>query len=228
MQSNYYIKNMVERISRGDFTYFLTENEYQDILPILHKEGLSYQVYKPYGEAEKVILYKAKVPKVKVYKIECSKPLTHSKILGTLFSLGIHSYFFGDIVMGEEIYIVILTSIEEHFLDHFTKIGKDPIHLTQVKFSEIAHYTRTYSDIYVKVPSLRMDAILSKLLRKSRTSMEELLGNKEVTCNGMIVMKGHLLLHSGDVFSVRGYGKYRYRGEIIGTKGYTIHLEKYM
>ena len=68
MKSDVYkINNAVEKIKTGKNTQFLDGRELKLVTGKLKKN--EYNVYYPYKDSEKVMLYTGKVPKVKLFKI---------------------------------------------------------------------------------------------------------------------------------------------------------------
>lgn len=227
MENNYFVKNMVERISRGDFTYFLTETEKRQVIALLSKQKKEAHLYKPYREAEKSILWVQRRPPVSVYEIESKHPLNHAMILGTLYAHSIKKEFYGDILIGEKNYIILLKNCEEYILHHIDEIGKGKVHFRKAKFSEIESYEREVIEICIKVTSNRMDAILSKLLKKSRTQVEDFFSFKQVFQNDEVLTKSHTILKEKDTFSIKGYGKYKCLKILFHNEKYEFYLQKY-
>ena len=83
----YNIKKNIDRLNRGYPTFFLEPNEVKEISKHLKKD--SFNIFRPFWEAEKVILYKDILPKVVLFKIITKDSLRHQDILGSIFSLNI-------------------------------------------------------------------------------------------------------------------------------------------
>ena len=103
MKNNYIIDKHIEKIYRYGYTDLLLPNEFLQVKNKLKKT--EYNVYKPYIDSEKVILYKKVKPEIVLYKIICSEPLRHQDILGSLFSLNLSIYVYGDIVIDDGVWI---------------------------------------------------------------------------------------------------------------------------
>lgn len=67
-----------------------------------------YNIYKPYKDSEKVILYSNTKPNVVLYEIVSNTPLKHQDILGTIFSLNIDETLFGDIIIDNNKYYIYI------------------------------------------------------------------------------------------------------------------------
>ena len=68
------------------------------------------------------------------------------------------------------------------------------------------------------VASLRCDGIVSAVWRLSRSQGQTLFSQKKVFVNGRLTENGSQTLKDGDTVSVRGFGKFIFRGEKHTTK----------
>ena len=78
----YKIDNTTERILSGKNSLFLDGKEYKNVIGRLKK--IKYEVYYPYKESEKVIIYTNDIPRVSLFKINCYDKLRHQDILGSI------------------------------------------------------------------------------------------------------------------------------------------------
>lgn len=214
MNEQYEIKKYVDDILNGKSTKFLDGKMQKEVSKRLKKKD--YLIYKPYKDAEKVIFYREK-PKVILFEILCKQELKHSDILGSLFALGIDSSLFGDIlIVNGHYYIYVLETMKEFFQFHFTMVGKYSITLEEKELSILEDYERTYEEIELLVSSERIDTVLSRLLNMNRNQIKEKMKQKEILFNYEWINQPSKILQEGDIFSIRRYGKYKYKG-IIGT-----------
>lgn len=232
MKRNVYeVEKNIERILKGEATGFLTLNVVKEIQSKLRKRD--YQVFTPYGDAEKVILYSMRYPKVRLYRIECYErdKISHSAILGSLFGLNITSEMFGDIVLYDEnFYVYILEDIHEFIVNQLTMVGNVPISLKEVDLDFLGHYEREYENHELIVASLRIDAIIARLIGCNREKVQVKIHEKLVLLNGEVLDKVSYSLKDGDIFSIRGYGKYVYKGIKSETKKekFVVLIKKYV
>ena len=96
----YEIKKNVDKIKRGGYTFFLAPNIYKEVSYRLNKK--EYDLYYPYPDSDKVIMYSDSIPKIKLYEIISYYPLSHREILGSLFGLNISNEVFGDIIVDND------------------------------------------------------------------------------------------------------------------------------
>ena len=82
--NNYFIVNMAEHVLNGDYTLFLNQSELKKVICILNKNKCKYEIYSPYLDAEKVIVYSDIIPDVSLLEILCK--LSLSIILSSNFS----------------------------------------------------------------------------------------------------------------------------------------------
>lgn len=225
----YKIKNAMEKIKNGRNTLFLDRRELKLVTSKL-KKG-EYNIYYPYKDSEKVMLYTVKVPLVKLFKINAVEKVRHQDILGSLFALNIDSSYFGDIILYDNCFYVYVTIELANFIkDNLTMVGKCKVMLQEVPLSLLRNYERAYEKHEVIVSSARIDSIVSSIINSSRAKAIEKIKNKEVIVNYEIMNKNSYVLKQDDVFSIRRYGKYKFVGIIKNTKknNYVIKYLKYL
>lgn len=227
-ENDYEIQKNLEKLYRGDHTNFLTINLQTKISNRLPKK--TFQIYYPYPDADKVILYRQKLPIIRLFKINSPKELQHSDILGSLFALNIRSEVFGDIVYHENnFYLYLLDDISDYVFQELKQVGSTPIALEEVQNTYLENYQRTYEEIKIIISSLRIDTILARLIGASREQIKTIIKTKQVLINYQLNFKPDYLIKEGDIFSIRGHGKYRFH-KIIGTtkkNNLIILLDKY-
>lgn len=232
MKKNVYeIEKNVEKLLRGNSTGFLTNVTNFEVLS--HLRSKDVHIFKPFEEAEKVILYKNNYPMVRLFRINCYKDdsLQHSSIMGSLFGLNITSEMFGDIVKYKDnFYVYLLDDICELVLDNFRMVGNINISLEEVDSNYLSDFKREYEKITLIVSSLRVDTIASKLIGCSRDIIVEKIRNQEILINDKPATKISNLIDINDIFSIRKYGKYKFRDIIGKTKkdNYIIEIDKYI
>lgn len=230
MKSDVYkINNAVEKIKTGKNTQFLDGRELKIVTGKLKKN--EYNIYYPYKDSEKVMLYTGKVPKVKLFKIYTVENIRHQDILGSLFSLNIDSSYFGDIVLFNGYYYVFVSKdLALYIKDNLKMVGNKKVSLEEVDLSVLDNYERKYEEKEIIVSSLRIDNIISGIINTSRKVALDKIKNKEVIVNYDVMNKNSYILKENDIFSIRRYGKYKFVGIVKSTKknNFIVRYLKYI
>lgn len=227
--NNYEVEKNIERIKQGKPTGFINQNIYQEINKKL--KNCDYNIYKPYKDAEKIILYTTSLPYIKIYKIESYNQLTHQSIMGSLFGLNISTETFGDIILHNNyFYIYLLNDISDLIVNELNRIGNYYVKLTEVDKNFLNSYEKDYEKIEIIVSSLRIDTIISRLINTNRDKAKIIIKNKQVTLNYNILNKNDYIIKENDVFSIKKFGKYKFIKIIKKTKkdNYIIWINKYI
>lgn len=230
-QNVYEIEKNVEKILRGGATGFLNGSIIKAVQSRLKKKD--YEVFKSFEEAEKVILYSYEYPSVRLFKIKCYKEneLKHSSIMGSLFGLNITNEKFGDIIKwNNDFYVYLLDDISTYVVDNLTMVGNVSVNLEEVPLNLLEDFKRDYEELELIVSSLRIDTVISRLIGCNRDSIGDKLRNNEIFLNDEVPRKSSDVLEVGDIFSIRKFGKYRFKRIIGRTKkdNFIISIDKYV
>lgn len=212
----YTVEKIVEKVLYSNSTNFV-EIKY---LNRVKKElkNVKYNIYEPFVGATKIILYN-KMPNIKIYEIISSNDLRHQDILGTLYSLNISDEMFGDVVIWNNRYfIIILSSIDNYINSNLTSIKNSKVDLIERNPYYLKDYKQEYEECIIIVPSIRVDVIVSKIINSSRSNALEKIKNGDIYLNYELLTKPTYMLKENDIFSIRKYGKYKFLGEINRTK----------
>ena len=230
MKSDVYkINNAVEKIKTGKNTQFLDGRELKIVTGKLKKN--EYNVYYPYKDSEKVMLYTGKIPKVKLFKIYTVENIRHQDILGSLFALNIDSSYFGDIVLFNDYYYVFVSEdLALYIKDNLKMVGNKKVSLEEVDLSVLDNYERKYEEKEMIISSLRVDNVISGIINTSRKIALDKIKNKEVIVNYDVMNKNSYILKENDIFSIRRYGKYKFVGIVKSTKknNFIVRYLKYI
>lgn len=159
-----------------------------------------------------------------------SDSLNHRDFLGALMHLGIERDTLGDIFIREKTgYIFCLEKMADYICKELTKIKHTNVkcELTDL---DIPALKPTLADEEFPAASLRLDGIIANLLKCSRNEALSLFKDKKVTLNGHVTGRNSILLKEGDVFSVRGHGKFIFSGSSGNTRKGKIyvHIKRYI
>ena len=227
---NYYVvEKNIEKILRNNYTNFLDPNIYSKVKNKL--KNYNYKTYYPYTDSEKVIIYTNDIPKIRLIEIISHDKLEHRSIMGSLFGLNIDSEMFGDIIItNNHYYIMVIENIYEIIMNELKMIGNKSIKLKEVELKILDNFKRNYQELEYVVPSLRIDVILTRILGKSRDDIKKLFLDDNIILNYEICKKINHILKENDIFSIRKYGKYKFIKVIKNTKKnkYIILINKYI
>ena len=213
----YKIDNSVEKVLHGKNTLFLDGSEFNLVKSRL--KGFNYNIYYPYVDSEKVIIYSKDIPAVSLFKINSYEKLRHQDILGSILSLNISSSYLGDIIIDQdEYYFYILDELKDFIKNNLFSIASSKVTLEEIPLSFMENYRRKYLSVETIVSSTRIDNVLSKIVGTNRNTINEMIKNKEVILNYNILTKNSYVLKENDIFSVRRVGKFKYIGVVNHTK----------
>lgn len=151
---------------------------------------------------------------ISLLKIKGAKGSSHRDFLGSFLGLGITRDCIGDIlVCDDSCFVFVHSKIAEFILYNLNKVGKN--HVTVSLEEDLSVLPeRKFEEIFGTVSSVRLDSIVSLFTKKSRGDSQDLISSERVFLNGVAVTNNSASLKTGDVISVRGFGKMR-----LGTLG---------
>ena len=213
----YLVEKSINKLNSLGSTFFLDPRELKEVTNHLKKN--SYNIYKPYIDSERNILYKDTIPDVILYEIKSKKELRHQDILGSLYSLNLDISLFGDIIIdNDKYYIYVLSIIRNSFENDFKKVGNTNIELIERDLSLMEEYTHKYDELELIVSSLRLDTVIARVIHTNRDSIKDLVKDKSIIYNYEILKNYSKTINIDDVFSIRKYGKYRFKEIVKSTK----------
>jgi len=148
--------------------------------------------------------------------------LTHQNILGSLIALGISKESIGDIIPSDNVFF-IKTELDDLIITEFRKIGSTIISINKVDGS---NYERiiNYQDFTVVTKSLRLDLVVSKIIKKSREQSKELIENDLVKVNHKSITNNTKQVKNNDIISIRKHGRFIIKDDSLRTKKDNIVL----
>ncbi|MFZ2257377.1 MAG: YlmH/Sll1252 family protein [Clostridiaceae bacterium] len=172
--------------------------------------------------------------KIRILEVTNSYParqLTHRDYLGALMNLGVRREKFADLFLkDEQCYIPMVAEIFDYVLENLVKVANNGVVLREANWTELSQISRQFQELMVLVPSLRLDAVVAELTNKSRSQSEELVKSGQVLINYLETKNRSEAVKTGDILTIRGFGKFRL-AELSGeTKKGRIRLrvEKYV
>lgn len=171
--------------------------------------------------SEELLGYEEEYPiaclKVEPHTLKFAEPLTHRDFLGAIMNLGIERSTVGDIFVQDKAAVVFC---QEGMAPYLTE------QLTQVRHTQVKCMVAEAAEeleppvietVSLSVPSVRADAVISKLYNLPRTQSMELFRTGRVYVNGRLTENNSYALKDGDGVTARGFGRFLY----VGRQGET-------
>lgn len=211
--------NKAEISQKTFYTKFLTPFEKGEVLKRFSSKGLTISFFGGFNDAERCVVAFGEdcaypISALKITK-KGEKDLLHKDYLGSVLSLGIERNLIGDILICQDgAYMMVLDHIKDYILENILKIGNTGVKVYEVSLDEVLGIEHSYDIKTSQVSSLRLDAIVAKCINQSRTKSTELIKRGLCVKNYIEEKDVSKEVLSGDIISVRGYGKFK-----IETKG---------
>lgn len=132
---------------------------------------------------------------------------THSQFLGTIMSLQIKRGLVGDIIVSEGSTDVLVCCEAADDVMSLSKIGRVGVK-TEIVSSESITRQDSFDELTRSVSSLRLDCVVSAATDLSRDKTSALIRAEGIDVNYSAEFSPSHILSEGDVFSVRGKGKF--------------------
>lgn len=135
--------------------------------------------------------------------------LKHPDVLGALLSIGLQRSKFGDIRIDEQqIQFAVAKEVEDFVCAQLKSIGKVKVHLEKLtKNQTLMDEAEEWVEETHTLSSLRLDALLSKVLNISRQKAQMLITGSKVRVNWTDRESVSFELHEGDIISIRTFGR---------------------
>ena len=190
---------------RGEFSYLETETfgGYE----LAERQIAVFRPEAPVFYAD----YPVKCLKVTPLNAKFAEDLNHRDYLGAVLNLGIDRACLGDILVEEDAaYLFCLERMTDFIRDNLIRIRHTSVYVEQVE-AENFHYEPKYKEVSGTVASVRLDKLLALAFNASRSSLTGLIEGGKVFVNGKLVTSNGYEPKEGDLISVRGMGRFRFR-----------------
>lgn len=144
--------------------------------------------------------------------------LIHRDFLGSLMGLGIRREVLGDIIVsGNCGYLFCLDTISEYIIDNLTQVRHTTVkcELTENIPTDVLPQ-HEYRELIVS--SERLDVIIAAIYNMSRSQVLPIFHTEKVFVNGVVKQSPSIIVSVYDKISVRGFGRFIYRGVLRTTK----------
>lgn len=149
--------------------------------------------------------------------------LSHRDFLGAFMSCGIQRETVGDIIVGDDKAQTMVTKEVAPLLMGITKIGRCGVKATDTECFDMP-LQQNFREISSTVSSLRIDCIAAAAIKESREKAVRMLRQGKIEVNYEEIMSPSIKLNAGDVFVVRGFGKFRLKTVTGLSKKGRLHI----
>jgi RNA-binding protein YlmH len=147
------------------------------------------------------------------------KTLSHRDFLGSIMGLGIKREKIGDILCLEDKCLVFVVSdIADYIISNLDMVARCGVKAAKQDIGTVVIPKRKFEEIKTTVASLRLDSVIGAALKTSRANAVEVIKQKKVSVNWQESIEPSSKVNPGDVFSVRGVGRFRLAQEINLTR----------
>lgn len=181
-------------------------------------------------EAEINQMYPMKILKITPVHAKFAEELGHRDYLGALLNLGIERTKIGDILVQEKVaYVFVHESMADYLVNELVKV-RHTVVLPSVETATDFIYEPKFEIIRGTVSSVRLDVLLSLSFQSSRSKLTPLIEGGKVYVNGKNITSNAYRVKNDDIISVRGMGRFQFKGIVSQTKKgrYCIELYKYV
>ena len=156
----------------------------------------------------------------------------HRNYLSGIIKIGIRREKVGDILVKKDgADIIVLKENEDYIikgLQELTRFSKSKF--SKENIENILVEEPKIQKISIIIPSMRIDSILSELIKTSRSKALQIIKEERVFLNHELVFKGAKEIKINDIITVRGKGRFKV-GDILNTtkKGnLVVEIEKFV
>lgn len=147
-----------------------------------------------------------------------AEELTHRDYLGSLLSLGIDRSRVGDILTDpQKALVFVRTDLSAYIKKELTRIRHTSVRVSEEDLKDFC-YQPGYDEIKGSVASVRLDSLIALAFASSRSRLSGLVESGRVFVNGRLATSNSYHVKEGDIISVRGMGKFQYKGIVSRTK----------
>lgn len=214
------------------FSNYMGDGEIDEFYKQLNEYGhIRYELYGGHADADRLIVrfgdpeelgYEVPWP-ITILKIEplqkkFADELTHRDFLGALMNLGIERDMIGDILVGDrEAYVFVHESMAEYIIRELVRVRHTSMTISVIE--ELPEkMAKRYEECELQVPSERIDTIVAKYAKLSRSITANYFHDRKIYVDGRIMENYSHVLKVGSKVSVRGYGKFIYDGVLRETR----------
>lgn len=154
-----------------------------------------------------------------------AESLSHRDFLGSIMNLGIEREMLGDIVIIDNVgYIFALDSIAPYIVENLVRVRHTDMHTEIIDELPEGDLFKTERR-NVQVSGERLDAIVARVFSISRDDAQSLFKKRLVFASGREIESTSYTPKADEVVSVRGHGRFIYRGFASNTRKGKMNIE---
>ena len=157
---------------------------------------------------------------------------SHRDYLGAIIKIGMRREKVGDIITSKDgADILVLKNTEKYIIDGLKELTRfSKAEFQSLKLEELNIEEPKTQIIDIIIPSMRIDSIVSEIIRTSRAKAMTIIKEERVFVNHELITKGSKEVKENDTITVRGKGRFKV-GKIVNStrKGnLVLEVEKYV
>lgn len=158
--------------------------------------------------------------KIRPLQQKFADDLSHRDFLGALMNLGIERSTLGDIILKDnQGYLFCTKSIAPFIAENLSRVRHTPVLCEETEEIPVQR-EEDLAELKIQIASERIDGVVSKVYKLSRSESAELFRQKKIFVNGRLCESNSLMLKAQDKVSVRGCGRIIYTGkQSVSKKG---------
>ena len=219
-----------------DFLGLAEQSAFEGVKKAIH--GIPYEAFGGAPGAERVMIrfgsedslgYEVPFPivciKAEPVSQKFADKLTHRDFLGALLNLGIERSTLGDIPILDNVgYIFATEEIAPFIISELRRVKHTEVKLSLVDALPEGELYKTERR-RVQISGERLDAIVAKIFSLSREDAQSLFAKKLVFVSGRQCESTSYTPKENETVSVRGYGRFIYRGFVSNSKKGKLNVE---
>ncbi len=197
------VENFLRKIKYNNYIlYGGYENAERKILIIYNEIYNKDEIGLKYSEFFSIV-------RVKLQDFDKGK-YTHRNYLGGVVKVGLEREKVGDIIVRDDgADIITLNSFSKILINEITTLKRfENAIIKSEDIKDLIKKEVIKEEIKIIVPSLRLDNIVSDLIRTSRSKAVNVINQERVFINGQCETKQSKTIKIGDIITVRGKGRF--------------------
>lgn len=147
-----------------------------------------------------------------------SDDFSHRDFLGALMNLGIERSTLGDIFLKDkEAYLFCQESLTDFICEKLDRVKHTNVRCERIS-ADTELEMNSPEPVEITVSSERADSVVAKLYHLSREKSQQLFAEKKIYVDGRLTENLSRILKDGELVTVRGFGRFLYRGMKYETK----------